>query len=569
MDQVEASATINESEGYVSGVDSVFIRDTFQNYETQVKSYITQNFPEPTTGDVFGTKDIIKHEFSYLLGALPPKAVVLGGSYAEIPDNLRHKITFEVEKDSSDDTPLTLTKNLPELAGKRITLSYAPATGEDEAVIESYLPEPHPDGSPIQPEELPDSLPAYLINVIPELRIDGQLAATGTAVCIGTEETFSMQFCDPSITEAPIINDISAGAFLAIGLNLGKISHDQILELEARVQTTKARLEAEDPDVTKEDFFGDLLYATAVMYHLELGITNVMAARRTGVAVATLPSENIFSARVKVDTFFGVPHSVSHGGLSMDADRLVYVLKALDGDGDKALQYTLNSGITSSALEHGVPQQLWSSPDDPVEAISAVKALRIANEQGIATYTIDQSNVDAVLPQLQIDSLAKTDIQNAINMGKVVTVSKENIDFNGWIGCGYIILDPDTGAGAYMISEGLSGALMILTLISFLFPALLLVTFGWVWGSVGLALLVFNMLSFFGQIKDYANRVEAGTMTAERATALTEIQCYTTIIGNLIPFLKKDSTFRLIAVIFVNIAKQIFDAIQNTFFEDS
>ena len=51
----------------------------------------------------------------------------------------------------------------------------------------------------------------------------------------------------------------------------------------------------------------------------------------------------------------------------------------------------------------------------------------------------------------------KADIQNAVNAGKVVTVSKTNISFKGWMVCGYIIVDPTTGSGAYMISGGLNG----------------------------------------------------------------------------------------------------------------
>jgi hypothetical protein len=43
----------------------------------------------------------------------------------------------------------------------------------------------------------------------------------------------------------------------------------------------------------------------------------------------------------------------------------------------------------------------------------------------------------------------------------IVTVSRTNINYNGWIGCGYIITNPETGPGAYMISGGLSGALVM------------------------------------------------------------------------------------------------------------
>jgi apolipoprotein N-acyltransferase len=56
----------------------------------------------------------------------------------------------------------------------------------------------------------------------------------------------------------------------------------------------------------------------------------------------------------------------------------------------------------------------------------------------------------------------KADIVNAVNAGKVVTVSKTNITYNGWTGCGYIIIDPTTGNGAYMISGGMSGAIVVL-----------------------------------------------------------------------------------------------------------
>lgn len=76
-------------------------------------------------------------------------------------------------------------------------------------------------------------------------------------------------------------------------------------------------------------------------------------------------------------------------------------------------------------------------------------------------YTIKQSNINTILPQLQVDDNVKAAIQNAVNAGKEVTVSKTNITLNGWTGCGYIITNPDTGAGAYMISGGLSGGLLL------------------------------------------------------------------------------------------------------------
>ncbi|WP_152034013.1 hypothetical protein [Paracidovorax avenae] len=44
-------------------------------------------------------------------------------------------------------------------------------------MIASYLPKPHADGSPIQPSELPTSLPGYLIRLKPRLMLDTQAVA--------------------------------------------------------------------------------------------------------------------------------------------------------------------------------------------------------------------------------------------------------------------------------------------------------------------------------------------------------------------------------------------------------
>ena len=470
LDQIKSTATINETQGYVTGVNSLLIQQTMQDYQTQVQNYIQQSHPDATVGDILGKKEIVKQEYPHLLGTLPYRTAVKGSTFTSVPNTLRHKLSFNVQNETVNismfdpdapepvDMSLKITKSLPELAGKKITLSYSPATAQDEAIINSYLPKPHADGTPIQPSELPSSLPAYLINVKPELRIDGQLVATGAPVGLGGTNIFTMTFSSPSYGYDVITNYIDAGVYQAIGLNLGRVSQEQLTALKARLEATKAKLEAQDyTGLTKDELVGDLLYTTALAYHAELGTMNFITARTMNVNAITLPSETIFATKLKVALFFGIPRFVSPSGLSMDADYLMQVVKAKDGSGDTARQYMMNSGMTSSALEHSVPEQLFSTPENPAEGISTVKALKIANDRGIPIYTVNQANIATVLPQLQVDLQIKEDIRNAVNAGKVVTVSKTNISYNGWTGCGYIIINPETGAGAYMISGGLNG----------------------------------------------------------------------------------------------------------------
>jgi hypothetical protein len=490
LTQIQSTATINETQGYVTGINSLLTQQTMQDYQARVQSYIQQNHANATVGDVIGKKEIVKKEYRHLLGTLPYRTAVKGATFTTIPDSLRHRLSFRVENEATNtfvdpeapapvDNSLSITKSLAELAGKKITLSYSPATAQDEAVINSYLPRPHADGTPIQPSELPSQLPAYLINVKPELRIDGQVVATGAPVGLGGTNISTMTFSDPAYGSSQITNYIDAGVYQAIGLNLGRISAEQLTGLKAKLEATKAKLQNNDfAAMTKDDLIGDLLYTTAMAYHAELGTMNYIAAKAMNVNAITVPSETIFATKLKVMMFWGIPRYITSGGLNMDADYLMQVVKAKDGNSETARQYMLSSGMTSSALEHSVPEQLFSTPDSPAQGISTVKALKIANDQGIPIYTVNQANIATVMPQLQVDQQTKDDIQNAVNAGKVVTVSKTNINFNGWNGCGYIITNPETGAGGYMISGGSSGAAVLFVGLCFMYFSPLIILAG-------------------------------------------------------------------------------------------
>jgi transglutaminase-like putative cysteine protease len=473
IDQIISTATINEEDGYATAVDSLFIQQTMEDYQVQVENYINQNYPDATVGDVLGKKEIIVKDFPFIPGTLPFRMISKDDIYTEIPGYLRHKILFYVVKDIYDQelgTPLNITKSLPEIAGKKITLSYAPATQADENAISSYLPDPHEDGSPITPEELPSSLPAYLIHVKPELKIDGEVVATGTVVGLGMTEDFTMAFSGPGLNAHDVIkNDIQAGEFYGIALDLGRISQEQMQELKTKLETTKTKLELEDfTGLTKDDILGDLLYTTALSYYAELDVMDHVQSKTMNLLAIRLPSEAHFSTELSVYSIFGTPMSVSANGMAMDVDRIMTMVKAFDGDSEKPIQFFLSSGANGSALEHSVPEQLFSTPENPVEGISAVKALQIANDQGVPIFNVNQDNIDAVMPQLQLDGETKTDIRNAVNSGKEVTVQKSDITYNGWTGHGYIVIDPTTGAGAYMIAGGLSGAVVMMFVGAFL-----------------------------------------------------------------------------------------------------
>lgn len=58
------------------------------------------------------------------------------------------------------------------------------------------------------------------------------------------------------------------------------------------------------------------------------------------------------------------------------------------------------------------------------------------------------------LAALPIGGNVGSEIRSAVDSGKEVVVHERAINSNGWSGYGYIIVDPETGAGGYLIEGG-------------------------------------------------------------------------------------------------------------------
>jgi len=67
------------------------------------------------------------------------------------------------------------------LNNEKVTLNFKPATADDEAALTALLPE----GEIIDISQLPSSIPAYLIQVIPELKVNGNTVKIGSPMSLG------------------------------------------------------------------------------------------------------------------------------------------------------------------------------------------------------------------------------------------------------------------------------------------------------------------------------------------------------------------------------------------------
>ncbi len=203
---------------------------------------------------------------------------------------------------------------------------------------------------------------------------------------------------------------------------------------------------------------GDLLYATIYSYLALNDVHDQVQSRAAGVIDYRLPSYGIFSTRLQTNYWFGLPRNVSFNGLSMDVDHLATQSITKDNDWDRTVNFIRATGIRASVLEHLVPEQMFSTVDNPAQGISAVKTLAIASSEGQRIWTIDQTNLNTALAAINLDADIENEIRSAVNAGKVATAHDTPVAFAGSTVTGYLLIDPATGAGAYKTGSGANGS---------------------------------------------------------------------------------------------------------------
>jgi hypothetical protein len=181
-------------------------------------------------------------------------------------------------------------------------------------------------------------------------------------------------------------------------------------------------------------------------------------------------SYGLFHNAAHPNKLFGIATtSITYTGALFDVGHLRAIRWSKDHDRAKWAAYNRIRGQQASMLEHAVLETLLTdrskcrTPGDPPsslppcsEGISAVKAIAMAQLAGQRTYFITPANIASV-DQLALGFDTVSEIRNAVSAGKEVTVHQSRVTARGWSGAGYIVLDPATGAGGYLISGGANG----------------------------------------------------------------------------------------------------------------
>lgn len=458
-EDIIASGTVNESEGWVTGFNPSLIEQAqaqaTENFDTHITS-----LTDPTVGDVVGGRKSITKEYPTLPSSIPNRIIVEGARYDKLPTNLQQKVTFAFSRDILGELEDPITFPWAQLNSRKVTLSSRPATEIDEQALISLVPEGVTEIS-----QLPASIPSYLVNVVPELRVGGEVVKSGSYMRLGEELGFTTSVDVIGRGQVPARSySVVAGSYLNVNVFAGSISPIRLSQLQTRLESTQAILDSEDnvkiSSLKREELIGEIFHAAGMGYYEKLlRVSHAIGIQKGGhyqlaVGLGTIGLEP------DAQYLFGTPVTISQGGIGIDIP-MNNVFGFSNGDSEKKKQYTQQVGIISSALEHFVLEQIFSSNEEnseAIDAISAVKALQKASNNGQRIYQIDQSNMSNTLPLINSDSATLAEIQSAVLVGKTVTTHTDPVFIpGGWSGFGYIIIDPDTGDGAYKISGGING----------------------------------------------------------------------------------------------------------------
>ncbi|MEW8000817.1 MAG: transglutaminase domain-containing protein [Candidatus Thiodiazotropha endolucinida] len=457
------SGTVNETEGWVTGFDPTILQTAQAQAQTQLETYIQDNLTDPTVGDVIGGRSTIVKEYPILPSSLPNRIVTEGARYGAIPTSLQQQITYAFGKDILGDMIDPVTFPWSRLNNNKITLSFSPATEADEQTLQSLLPE----GEITDINQLPTSIPSYLINVIPELRVEGEVVKSGAAMSLGEELDFVTGIRFAHKTMPSRTYKVIAGSYLSVNVIAGSVSTQKLTDLQTALEATQQILESNDQAqfaaLSREELLGNMFYAGTLGYYAQLQAMSYIVGLGSKGHYQLVAGIGTIGYEPNVNYFFGFPRAIQPGGISFDIP-IIYSTAMGDGDIENKRQFSTQVGFISSVLEHATPEQMFASedPNDPQpNAISAVKALQIASAEGQRIYQITQANMSTALPNIHHDQETMDEIRASLNAGKLVITHTDSVSVPGWSGAGYIIIDPETGAGAYKISGGSNGAFLL------------------------------------------------------------------------------------------------------------
>jgi hypothetical protein len=425
--------SIDETNSSVICTDMSALRGFIDEAQGRVASYAQSVAPSMPVSELTSARVIAGADVDMLPSAMPFRGAHASFERSQLTTSCQSRIAVQVGG-SSVEFPIA------SVLSKRLSVSFVPSTGGDRALLEAT-------GGQFD-------APAYLLAVVPAVRVNGTIVATGTACQLGAPQQVTEVFRDGN-REETVANSLTAGEEAGLLLSSGRVPDELVGETLDEIRAEGFFSGFRVPPGT--DPTGESLCLANLLYMAELEhARKVIASALHVVAELPVPTAGRTVSAVDVHSLLGIPSSLSFAGPIADMDQLVETPVPVAGPEGLARMYMLASGAAASLLEEIYMEQYFR-----LQAVSTISLLSQAATEGVPIYVLNKANYESVMPSLKLPESVKQDIRSAAAGGRWVLVPGAQLHRGEWAGVGYLLLDPQTGAGGYMVSGGFAGTLLI------------------------------------------------------------------------------------------------------------
>ena len=392
--------------------------DPLAELRADVTAYLDASVPGVSYDDALRKLIQTPEVYGILPASLPYEVVSVNGVSFEFPEELAHQVRFIATREDGV-VILDSVQSISRLIGRRLTLSYTPASAEDRETADAF-------GSIYE-------TPPFLIEVRPVLRSAGLIIDTGGPIAMGGRFELESRFRAPAGVVS-VNNRMIAGAYAALAISGRTPGYEELAETQA----------------------GEILNQRALNYLSRwndadrdlAGLTRVMTFR-------PVPSHVIVKNAIDVDYASGdslIPLTFEWKGIQVDADLRPTAPVSVDSAFANQREFFLLSGLIGSELEGRILEE-----DLSLNAVSTVELMRLAASRGIEVREIDSSNVDTELALIDLEPELENAIAAHAHLGRTIRAPIAELTFLAWTGSGFTAWDPLTGESAYLLSGRIAG----------------------------------------------------------------------------------------------------------------
>ncbi|MBQ8528096.1 MAG: hypothetical protein IJ429_06435, partial [Lachnospiraceae bacterium] len=245
-------------------------------------------------------------------------------------------------------------------------------------------------------------------------------------------------------------NTLTCGSMYSVTFDAQNITAE---ELEGAGNALVAAADSADiSNVYSTTYLGKLLSFAGKQYFAQLDIANTVAMEQYDIHAERRLGAGMTGYEVRKEYLYGQLSGIREGSLYIDIDANTRTTTSLTGHKETEREFIAVTGMMSSLYESVVWEQLTG-----IESVSTMSLLAQAQSECIDICILTKDNLADSLETLEVSDDLKEELRKEVASGKHVVIPQKELTKGAWTGTGYMIMDPATGAGAYMINGGLTG----------------------------------------------------------------------------------------------------------------